>query len=372
MKKRGIIVGALPESLINFRGELIKKLQKEGVLMTAMSAPVDSSGLELFKEIGVRFVPYDVERSGFNPFSDLKIFYQLIRSYRIEKPDFIIAYTIKPVVWGGIAARFSGIRFFPLITGLGFAFQGHSLRRRLLTKLVSLLYRWALSGAEVVIFQNPDNLNTFVRKKILDRDKCILVAGSGVCTSYFYATPIPALIRGRKLTFLCMARLLGDKGLREYAKAAELVKQRYPLSEFCLLGPFDPSPDGISESELSSWNAINYLGESSDVRPYIKQCHVYVLPSYHEGLPRSTLEAMSMGRPVLTTNAVGCKETVVEGKNGFKVDAGDVDQLAQKMIWCIENTDQLELMGSNSRKMVEERFDVSIVNKQIASAMGLS
>lgn len=367
------LFGGLASSLLNFRGALIRSFIKDyGAEVSTLSAPASDEVVRELSDMGVRHYSVPMARNGLNPLTDLRMIRDVFSLLRAEAPDILFAYTIKPVIYGGIAARYTKTPVYALISGLGFAFQGSSLRRRMLTKLVSLLYRWALSGAKKVIFQNPDNLIVFVEKGIVSRDKCVLVGGSGVNTSDFDYTPIPPLNGDGKLTFLCIARILGDKGLREYSKAAELVKQCYPGAEFCLLGGIDPSPDGIPQEEMASWNAINYLGESSDVRPYIRSSHVYVLPSYHEGLPRSSLEAMSMGRPILTTNAVGCKETVVDGHNGFKVDVGDANQLASKMIWCIENENRLQSMGANSRQMVQEKFDVELVNKQIFEAMGLA
>jgi glycosyltransferase involved in cell wall biosynthesis len=171
---------------------------------------------------------------------------------------------------------------------------------------------------------------------------------------------------------LCVSRLLSEKGLREYAAAARIVKDKFPDVKFDLVGSEDPSPDAISLEEVSRWSDyVNYNGSTNDVRPYIEECHVYVLPSHHEGLPRSTLEAMSMGRPILTTNAVGCKETVEEGVNGFMVPVGSTIKLAEKMIWYIENEDKIQSMGKESRSIVENKFDVHKVNKEMLRILGV-
>ena len=160
--------------------------------------------------------------------------------------------------------------------------------------------------------------------------------------------------------------MLGEKGLREYAAAAKIVKDQFSNIEFDIVGAEDESLDAISIKEVKSWSKyVNYNGSTNDVRPYIKKCHVYVLPSYHEGLPRSSLEAMSIGRPIITTNASGCKETVEEGKNGFMVPVGSSEELANKMIWFIKNKDKIQSMGEHSRLIVENRFDVRSVNKEM-------
>ncbi len=177
------------------------------------------------------------------------------------------------------------------------------------------------------------------------------------------------------LVFLTIARLLGDKGLREYAEAAGIVKKRYPDVIFNLVGPLDPSPDGIPSEEVEAWHisgSLSYLGPAADVRPFVEQCHVYVLASYHEGMPRTVLEAMSMGRPILTTDVPGCRETVLPSKNGYLVPKQQTEALAQRMIWFIENREQCEQMGKASRLLAEERFDVRKINAQMMRIMGLS
>jgi glycosyltransferase involved in cell wall biosynthesis len=176
-------------------------------------------------------------------------------------------------------------------------------------------------------------------------------------------------------TFLLIARLLHEKGIREYAQAARKVKKRYPDAVFNLLGPADPSPDGVPLEEVQKWHdqgVIRYLGATNDVRPHLSVCHIYVLPSYYgEGLPRTIIEAMATGRPILTTDNVGCRETVIPGENGFLVPVRDVDALAERMIWFIEHREEWERMGRRSREMAEERFDVRIINRELMGIMGL-
>jgi glycosyltransferase involved in cell wall biosynthesis len=293
--------------------------------------------------------------------------------FKQQRPDLVLCYTIKPVIWGGLAARLTGTKFYALVTGLGFAFQGKSFKRRLLTQLVSFLYRLSLSHATKVIFQNKDNRDVFTGRNIIPVEKTEVVNGSGVDISRFTYQPVAFPNEGRYV-FLCVARLLGEKGLREFEQASEIVKQKYSNMKCQVVGWTDPSPDGIPIEEVHSWQekgTIEYLGVSDDVRPLIAACHVYVLPSYHEGLPRSTVEAMAMGRPVITTNAVGCKETVEEGVNGFKVRVGNAQALAEKMIWFIEHPEQIEPMGLASRKMAEDKFDVHKVNARMLEIMGL-
>ena len=370
-QQRIIIIGALPESLINFRGELIKSLSKTATVI-AIAEFEESEVITKLNNINVAFKSFPIQRNRLNPFVDFKTWWSLKLTFTKIKPTIILAYTIKPVIWGGFASRaVPESRFYALITGLGFAFQGGSLARDLLSKLVIGLYKMSLINAEKIIFQNPDNMREFISKGIVIKEKCVLVNGSGVDIQKFFATPLP---KQENTIFLTIGRLLGEKGFREYVKAARIVKQKYPNVTFQLLGPKDPSPDGISIKEVARWQKegfVDYLGSILDVRPYIQSCHIYVLPSYHEGMPRTVLEAMAIGRPILTTDVPGCRETVIAGENGYLVPKADANALAERMIWFIENRDQWERMGKRSRQLAEEKYDVHKVNAQLMEIMGL-
>lgn len=369
-----MIVGVEPRSLINFRSQLISAIKNSNHSVVSVSLPLSQSLAKDFNSAKLSHKPVYFQRTGLNPIADVKTFLQLYCTYRVEMPDLILAYTVKPVIWGGFSARFAGVKFYALVTGLGFAFQGEGLKRKLLTKLVSFLYKAALSHATKVIFQNEDNRQLFVSRRIVPIEKTEVVNGSGVDIARFSYSPIDPIDIVQPMRFLCVARLLGEKGLREYAKAAEAVKRIYPQVEVVLVGPEDTSPDGIPIDEIQTWvslQAIDYRGSVIDVRPFIQRSHVFILPSYHEGLPRSTIEAMSIGRPVITTTAVGCRETVEEGVNGFKVAVADSKALAEKMIWFIEHPEQIEPMGLASRRIAEDRFDVHKVNAKMLEIMGL-
>lgn len=384
-----VVVGASSRSLINFRGELLQALVDNGHEVTAMAEKAESDLVKRLSDIGVGFQPFPVQRNGLNPFADLRTLFSLRKIFRALKPDIVISYTIKPVIWGGIALKgISNNRFYALITGLGFAFsKSTNYKKRALTKVVVWLYRIALSKSCRVIFQNPDNRDVFIDSKIIPKDKCVLVNGSGVNLKRFSISPLKL---EKNLVFLAIGRLLGEKGFREYSEAARGIKAKYPETIFNLVGPDDPSPDGISMEEVQLWHnegIIYYLGETTDVRPFISDCHVYVLPSYHEGTPRTVLEAMAMGRPVITTNAPGCRETVkmiegafldknsediIHGENGFLVPVKNVAKLVDAMDMFINNPDLIKTMGIKSRKIAEEKYDVHKVNHEILKAMGLS
>ena len=368
---RVVIVGALPESLLNFRGELLSELVSEGHEVIALANKATPALVASLKDFGVCFNSFPVQRNGMNPLQDLKTFLALRRKFHDLNPDVVMAYTIKPIIWGGFALRnMSHVRFYALITGLGFAFHIKGGLCGLLTKVVITLYKAALVRASGVIFQNRDNQNEFVQHKIIPESRCSIVNGSGVNLTHFkQKSTFP-----EGCVFLTLGRLLGDKGFREYATAAALVKKRYPDVVFKLVGPNDPSPDSIPVNEVQSWHEkgwIEYCGATNDVRPFLEECSVFVLASYHEGMPRTVLEAMSVGRPILTTDVPGCRETVDPGENGFLVPKADAKALAERMIWFIENSDKWKTMGIKSREIAEERFDVRKVNDKLISILGL-
>ncbi|EPE8508773.1 glycosyltransferase family 4 protein [Vibrio alginolyticus] len=365
-----VILGALPSSLYNFRGELIKSLSNN-FQVVAMASGANDKEVEVVEELNCRYVDYPVSRNGLNPVKDARTLIFLSFLFRSESSDLVLAYTIKPIIWGGLASRFARVpSFYAMITGLGYAFQKGGAAKNLLNTLVKFLYRSALKKSKGVIFQNRDNMQVFIDEGIVSKEKCFLVNGSGVDLSHYSLSPLPSTPH-----FLLIARLLGDKGIREYAQAAKLVKQKHPEAVFELVGPEDPSPDGIKLDEVHQWTesgVIKYSGATTDVRPFIENCAIYVLPSYHEGMPRTVLEAMAMGRPILTTDVPGCRETVIDGENGWLVEKANAEQLAEKMIWFIENQDKWQEMGKSSHDMAYEKFDVHKVNAEILKIMGLS
>lgn len=369
-KKTIMILGATPKSLINFRGNLLRSINASGLNVVALASNAKSSEVDEIRALNISYVDYPVSRNSLSAIEDFKTLLSLRVIFNKYKPSVILAYTIKPIIWGGLAARFiPSCRFYALVTGLGFAFQKGNWKKNLLVKLVTFLYKVALKRAKKVIFQNPDNKQVFIDLGIIPEHKACVVNGSGVDLDYFDVKSLPS-----SPTFLLIARLLGDKGIREYVAAANKVKQQYPDAVFQLVGPEDPSPDGITLKELSKLNkeqSVCYLGATKDVRPFIEGCNIFVLPSYHEGLPRTVLEAMATGRPILTTDVPGCRETVINSENGWLVEKANVEQLAEKMIWFIENPKDWQRMAEASRAMVEDKFDVHKVNKELINIMRL-
>ncbi|MGB2059687.1 MAG: glycosyltransferase family 4 protein, partial [Alcanivorax sp.] len=288
------------------------------------------------------------------------------------RADYVLGYTIKPVIYGTLAAWLGGVRHrFALITGLGYAFTGEATGlRKVLRMLIQKLYRFSLSRNHLVFFQNPDDESLFRQLNLLKPAiPSRVVNGSGVDLAEFAMSPLP-----ESPAFLLIARLLGDKGIREYVQAAALVKAQYPDAVFRLVGWIDDNPDAICQQELVEWEAsgtVEFLGKLADVRPAIADSSVYVLPSYREGTPRTVLEAMAMGRAVITTDAPGCRETVEDGDNGYLVPVQDVTSLANAMIKLIVSPDRVSTMGARSRQIAEEKYDVHKVNAVMLKEMGL-
>jgi glycosyltransferase involved in cell wall biosynthesis len=368
-----LIVGSIAGSLVGFRGDLIKEWLKRGFTVMALSRPAGEMRQRKIHELGAEYRPIPLYRDGINPFQDLRLFFSLYGIIRKEKPAYIFAYTAKPIIYSALSSRMAHItKLFAMITGLGYAFAGNSLKQKLVKVVLRLMYGRALKRCEVVFFQNQDDLVLFKELRIISNNqKVVMVNGSGVNLSHFYYSK-PLV--NKDLNFLLIGRLLKGKGIKEYVEAAELIKAKYPDVKFKLLGRLLNSPDSIDAEDLSGWQSrgiIEYLGGKIDVRPYLEECSVYVLPSYREGTPRSVLEAMAMGRPIITTDAPGCRETVREGLNGFLVPIKDSTALAGAMERFITEPWLIDQMGKESRKIAEDKFDVRKVNKVIMEAMGL-
>lgn len=369
-----LLIAGFPESLLHFRGPLISALKAKG-LQVHVAAPDVPLGAEVRTKLemqGLVVHSIPLRRTGMNPLADLMTLLSLLRLMRSIRPVYVMGYTIKPVIYGSMAAWLARVpKRFALITGLGYAFQGES-QRGALRSLVQRLYALALGRAHKVFFQNPDDEALFRKAGILAPwiPSCV-VNGSGVDLAQYAVAPLPKY----PVHFLLIARLLGDKGVREYAEAAGRVRGRHPEVLCSLAGWIDSNPDAIAKAELDTWvavGALEYLGRLSDVRPAIGASSVYVLPSYREGTPRTVLEAMAMGRAVITTDAPGCRETVVDGDNGFLVPVKSVEALERAMQCFIDDPALAQRMGQRSRQMAENKYDVHKVNAVMLREMGIS
>lgn len=372
-----MICSYLPSAL-NFRGKLLEAIHAKGFELHIFAPDLNKFQNELnqLQQLGYNVHSIPLQRAGTNPIADLKALKAMYRLMHEIKPDVVLSYTIKPVIYGTLAAWLVKVpKRFALITGLGYAFQNaESGKRSIFQKLVHGLYAQALKHADKVFFQNPDDLKLFQEMHLLEAKKpTVVVNGSGVNVQDFDVMPLPLSDQGIvKASFLLIARLLGGKGVREYAEAARIIKAKYPETEFHLVGWIDDNPSAISQAELDTWvsdKTVNYWGKLSDVRPAISASSVYVLPSYREGTPRTVLEAMAMGRAVITTDAPGCRETVTNGVNGYLVRVKSVDDLVQSMQYFIEDPKLMTNMGQRSREIALNKYDVHQVNTHMMTEM---
>jgi glycosyltransferase involved in cell wall biosynthesis len=367
-------------NLYNFRAGLIRALVEAGYEVVVAAPPDDYS--ERLKELRCRFVPLPMSNKGINPVSDLWLLMRFWWLLRQEKPNAYLGYTVKPNIYGSISAHSLGIPVINNIAGLGAVF----IIDNLLTKLVKRLYKLALSKSNTVFFQNEDDRVLFVEAGLVPAAITDRLPGSGVDLAKFaYQAPLenvgfgpvdenfvsnilglqPVLVK-HKVSFILIARMLFDKGISEYVEAACLIKARFPQVTFNLLGFLDvQNPAAISRSQMNEWvneGVVNYLGTTDDVRPYINSTDCVVLPSYREGVPRSLLEAAAIGRPIITTNAVGCKEVVDDGVNGYLCQPRDAVDLAHKIEeMLLLSDDQRTEMGLRGREKVEREFDERVV-----------
>lgn len=355
--------------MLNFRGPLIRDLVAAGVKVHALAPDYDDELRQKIQDLGAYPVDFQLTRTGMNPVRDGIDMLQLAALLRRLRPNVTLGYFIKPVIYGTLAAWLAGVpRRVAMIEGLGYVFtvssDRQSWRRRLLKNIVSSLYRFSLGRAHQVIFLNKDDLAEFIAARLVHEDKAVNLGGIGVDLSDWPVAPAHV----RPITFLLAARLLREKGIVEYAGAARLVKARHPEVRFVLLGGLDPNPGGLSHAEVQAWvteGLLEWPGHVA-VKPWLTQTSVYVLPSYYrEGLPRSTQEAMAMGRPVITTDAPGCRETVEEGVNGFLVPIRNVPALAEAMLRFVQNPGLIESMGRESRRLAEAHFDVRKINARL-------
>lgn len=364
-----ILISPKNRTTYNFRGDLIKEIIAKGYEVIATGP--NRVDLDKVLELGVRFELLPLDKNGLSIREDLRYLLALRKLFKKEKPDITLGYTIKPVIYGAIAAKLAGVKNInSMVTGAGYAFTAKTTKAKAVKAIVSLLYRIGFRCADTVIFQNTDDLDEFTQLKLIKPAKCSLVNGSGVNMERFQAAPMP-----EKLTFFMLSRVMFSKGIREYLLAAKEIKAKYPDTRFMLLGAVENIQDSLSEEDLKPYieqGIIEHFGESDNVAQYYRQCSVYVLPSYREGTPRTVLEAMATGRPVITTDAPGCRETVKDGITGFLVPVRDAGALAAKMEWFIQNPAEVEKMGRASLAYCSEKFDVGKVNSEMLKLLKIS
>ncbi len=375
---RVLIICDLLSTFVRLRSYLAADIRRGGhevIVVYGQRDEVDHERFETLCELGIEFRLVEMERTTVSPLADWKYRGRLISLFRELQPDMLLAYQAKAAVWASIAARqVGGIRVHVLFPGLGYLFSsGGGVKRELIQRLARVLYRVAFRSIDVAFFQNREDRRTLEKYRILNKKtRCHVVNGSGVPLDYFQYSPPPV----EPICFLMATRLLAEKGIREFVEAARNIQAAYPgRAEFVIAGGIDVNPSAIGRDEIARWEKegiIKFVGHQADVRPFLENCSVFVLPSFYmEGTPRSILEAMAIGRLIITTNNRGCKETVEEGVNGFLVEKRDAADLTRAMKEVLENPQLICRMGKASRAIAESKYDVQIVSAQMVDAMGL-
>lgn len=349
---------------------MMKEFIQRGHRVVAIGNESEDDWRDRFAEEGIAYKKIEVSRNGTNPFEDIKTYRSIRRILKEVRPDKIFVYQAKTVIYGCLAAKSLGIKeVYPLLAGVGSVFLSDNKKSQFIRRILVAEYRTALKDVPCIFLQNNDDIKTYTWHGVLQKDQRVkLIPGSGVNTERFSVSPLP-----EKFTFLCISRLIRDKGVMEYLNACRIIKSLHPGVRCMLVGPFDSNPSAVKPEELKPYiddGSIEFFGEQRDVKRYIDQCSVYVLPSYREGTPKTVLEAMACGRAIITTNAPGCRETVIDVKNGLLVPVKNVRALVDAMELFISDPELAKTMGKNSRKIAEDKLDVRIVNDMICEEMG--
>lgn len=373
-----IIIGTIASSFLGFRADLIKLLIDKGHSVYAFTSEYSSGDLEAIESLGALPIVYHLNRGGLNPIADVKATYKLSQKIKKIVPDLVFSYFAKPVVFGTLAANFAKVpQVIGMLEGLGYTFtdqpDGLTKKAWLIKKIQIFLYKIALPKLDKLIFLNPDDQQDLMTAYSIKAKEVVVLGGIGLNLNEYLYHPISNV--RPPICFLFMGRLLKEKGIHDFVAAAKIVKEKYPASLFIVLGAIDSSNLGaLQQSELDSLissKIISYPGHVGSVKEWITKSHVFVLPSYREGVPRSTQEAMAIGRPIITTDVPGCRETVVDGANGFLVEKWNPPALAEKMNYFIEHPEQIEKMGHKSYEIAQEKFDANKVNLRLLKIMGL-
>ena len=375
--KKVCVLGNLAQPMMLFRFDLIKSLVAEGVKVYCIASAFDADSRAKLESLGVEVIESKLNAKGLNPLKDLDAVAWLYKQVRRIQPDAMLSYFVKPVIYGALAGWLARVPLrVGMIEGLGNAFTryktGLTRRAQAIRAVQILLYRLALPKLHEVIFLNADDRNELLDAVDFDSRKASVLGGIGIDLDEFSYTPH----EGGPIEFVFVGRLLREKGIYEYIEAADRVKKMYPEVICHVLGGFDEgNPFALTRDELDSYlasGAVNYVGHVNNVADWLRRSAVFVLPSYREGVPRSAQESMAIGRPVITTDVPGCRETVVDGVNGFMVPPWDAVALAQAMERFIQNPSLVNEMGRKSREIAEQKFDVRRINKKLAEKLGVN
>lgn len=368
-KKRILIIASSAGSIVWFRGDFIKCLIENGYEVFTASPDYTKEDYEKLCAMGAIPVEFMLQRTGLDPFKDFKSIMQLKSIIKENQIDLVFPYTVKPVIYGSMAANMCKVPVVSLITGLGYAFSRLSTKAKILQNINETLYKLSIRKNKIVVFQNKDDYQLLLDRKVISKQQRVaFVSGSGVNLNQFSFKE--KNVTGN-VSFLLVARLIKEKGIALYMEAAKLLKATYPAAVFHLVGPTETSPSAISEVEIKQFHdegIIVFHGPQTNIVEHFHKRDIFVLPSYYrEGLPRTTLEACACGNPIITTDSVGCREAVREGVNGFLIEPQNLEALVKAMEYFITNPNIIKEMGINSRKYAEERFDVNIINNDLVN-----
>lgn len=372
-----VMIGTTAACFYGFRSELIKNLNLKNITVYAFTTDNDALELEKISELGAIPISYQLNRGGLNPLADMLATFKLAQQIKQLKPDLVFSYFAKPVIFGTLAAKIAKVpKIIGMLEGLGYTFtdqpNGLSSKTKLIKAIQVFLYKLALPKLDQLILLNHDDKTDLLINNDIEVKETYILGGIGLDLNQYKYSPVT---KDLPIQFLFIGRLLKEKGIHDFIAAAQIVKQKFPQTTFTVLGGIDEANLGaLTQGELTQYNdnnVIDYPGHVENIAERIKQSHVFVLPSYREGVPRSTQEAMAIGRPVITTDVPGCRDTVIDGVNGFLVPKWNPQALAEKMIYFIEHPEQVRMMGDQSHKIAIEKFDAEKVNQRLLEILGI-
>jgi glycosyltransferase involved in cell wall biosynthesis len=372
-----VMIGTTAACFYGFRSELIKSLKSKNITVYAFTTDDDALELEKISKLGAIPIFYQLNRGGLNPLADILATYKLAQQIKQLKPDLVFSYFAKPVIFGTLAAKIAKVpKIIGMLEGLGYTFtdqpNGLSPKTKLIKAIQVFLYKLALPKLNQLILLNDDDKTDLLINNGIAVKEIYILGGIGLDINQYKYSPVTMSL---PIKFLFIGRLLKEKGIHDFIAAAQIVKEKFPQTTFTVLGGIDEANLGaLTQGELTQYidqNVIDYPGHVENIAERIKQSHVFVLPSYREGIPRSTQEAMAIGRPVITTDVPGCRDTVIDGVNGFLVPKWNPQALAEKMIYFIEHPEQVRMMGDQSHKIAIEKFDAEKVNQRLLEILGI-